>query len=321
LGPRARGGRGGWRGDAGIERRRGGRDGAAAAAAAGADGGAGDDREDAGAGAIAAVAVGVVGIEAEVIGRVARAWVGACVWVGAALAIGGCGAAADPNAAALHDVEAATRAVDRALGIQTAFVTAGNIDVGAPPDVIATSLWGRLMTEAPGCAAATHAGATVHADFGGGCALATASMRVGGTVDAEVQADATTGGVTVTLALGATVDGQALGGSFAVSTPNGNVFTYGGTLTLDGTTVMAPLVRAGIAGGGATLDVDNATVGGAGFALAAAHQRFAGCYPDGGMATLGALGVAFASETPQTGAVTLSTGKSATLPARAGCPR
>jgi hypothetical protein len=112
-----------------------------------------------------------------------------------------------------------------------------------------------------------------------------------------------------------------LSGQFAVSTPDGNVFSYAADgLTLDGTSVTAPLLDAGIAAGGATLDGDHATVGGTPFLLAAVHQRFAGCYPDDGGATLDMLEVDFASETPQTGHVMLSTGAGATLPTRAGCP-
>ena len=241
----------------------------------------------------------------------------------AALVAAGCGAPADPNAGRVHDLEAAVRALDRALGIQTAFITAGAIDVGATPDTIATSLWGRVGGEAAGCVAASHDGATVHADFGGGCALATAMMHAGGTVDVTVAPDAS-GGVVATLALAATVDGQALGGTLEVTTPNGNVFSYAGTLTLDGTRVTAPFVRAGIADGAATLDVPNGDVGGGALVLTSVHQRFAACYPDEGTAALGDVDLGFASDTPQTGAVTLTTPsaaqKSTTLPRRAGCP-
>lgn len=232
--------------------------------------------------------------------------------------LAGCGAGADPNAAALHDLEAALRALDRALGVQTAFVTSGNIDVGATPDTIAGSIEYRLRGEALGCVTVSRSGPALHADFGGGCALATASMRAGGTVDALVEPDPT-GGIDVALTLALTVDGQSLGGSFTVATANGNTFGYAGTLTLAGSSVSAPLLHAGIAAGGATLDAGNASVNGAPLTLAAAHQRFAGCYPDDGTAMLRALRVSFASDTPQTGAVTLSTGRSAQLPRRAGC--
>ena len=240
----------------------------------------------------------------------------------AALALAGCGPGANPNATTLHDLEAATRAFDRAVGISTAFVTVGNVDTGATPTIIAAALANRVQSEAAGCVAATASDATVHADFGGGCALATASMHAGGTVDVDVAPDMTTGGVTITLALAVTVDGQPLAGALAVSTPNGNSFTYASDgLTVDGTTATAPLLTAGIAGGGATLDAAHATANGVALVLAAVHERFAACYPDEGVATLGTLGVTFASDTPQTGAITLSTGATSTLPARAGCPK
>lgn len=241
----------------------------------------------------------------------------------AAVAVAGCGPGANPNAMALHDVEAATRALDRAVGLSTAFVTVGNIDTGATPAIIAAAIVNRVQSEAAGCVAAAASDNTVHADFGAGCALATASMHAGGTVDVDVEPDMTTGGVTITLSFAVTVDGEALAGGLAVATESGNSFSYAsdGGLTLDGTTATAPLLTAGISAGGATLTAAHATANGGALVLAAVHERFAACYPDDGEATLGALGVTFASDTPQTGAVTLSTGASATLPLRAGCPK
>jgi len=233
----------------------------------------------------------------------------------------GCGAGANPNAAPLRDLEAATRAFDRAIGVSTAFVTVGNIDTGATPAIIAAAIANRVQSEAAGCVTAASSDDTLHADFGAGCALATASMHAGGTVDGVVAPDMTTGGVTITFTLAVTVDAQPLAGTLAVSTPSGDSFTYASDgLTLGGTTAVAPLLTAGIAGGGATLDAAHATANGGALALTAVHERFAACYPDEGAATLGALGVTFASDTPQTGAVMLSTGATATLPSRAGCP-
>jgi hypothetical protein len=237
--------------------------------------------------------------------------------------VAGCGSSSGGNNPALHDVEAATRALDRAVGVQTAFITAGNIDTGATPAIITGALLNRVQSEAAGCVTATSSSvdASVHADFGTGCALATAMMHAGGTVDAVVAPDPA-GGMDVTLTLAVTVDGQALAGSFVVATPNGNSFSYGGALTLDGTSLVVPLVNAGIAGGGASLDAAHATANGAALALTAVHERFAACYPDGGVATLGTLGVTFASDTPQTGSITISTSTSGTtLPSRTGCPK
>jgi hypothetical protein len=234
----------------------------------------------------------------------------------------GCGSPADSNGKTLHDVEAATRAIDRAVGVQTAFVTVGNIDTGATPAIIAGAILNRVQSEAAGCVTATSSSsdASVHADFGAGCALATAMMHAGGTVDAVVAPDPA-GGVDITLTLAVTVDGQPLSGTLVVATPDGNAFSYAGSLTLDGTTVTTPLVNAGIAGGGATLAAAHATANGAALALSAVHERFAGCYPDEGTATLGTLAVTFASDTPQTGSIMISTSSSATtLPKRTGCP-
>jgi hypothetical protein len=238
-------------------------------------------------------------------------------------AVAGCGPGSNPNAKPLHDLEAATRALDRAIGLSTAFVTVGNVDTGATPAIIAAALVNRVQSEAAGCVTASATDATVHAELQAGCMLATASMHAGGVVDADVAPDMTTGGVTIGFALtGVTVDGEPLDGSFTVSTPNGNSFTYASDgLTVDGTTATAPLLTAGIAGGGGTLDAAHATANGVALVLAAVHERFAACYPDEGVATLGTLGVTFASDTPQTGAITLSTGATATLPARAGCPK
>ena len=235
--------------------------------------------------------------------------------------VAGCGASTDPNGKPLHDLEAATRAIDRALGVQTAFVTAGNINTGATPAIVAGALLNRVQSEAAGCVTATSSSsdATVHADFGGGCPLATAMMHAGGTVDAAVVTDPA-GGMDVTLTLALTVDGQALAGDFVVTTPDGDVFSYAGSLTLDGTTVTTPLVNAGIAGGGASIDSPNSTANGVALALAAVHELFFACYPDDGTATLGTLAVGFASDTPETGSITIGANAS-TLPKRTGCPR
>ncbi|MDB4965709.1 MAG: hypothetical protein JWN44_1398 [Myxococcales bacterium] len=252
-----------------------------------------------------------------------RALVALVVAAGLAAGAGGCGSSSAPDAQALHDVEGAVRAVNRAIGVHTAFMTVGNVDTGATPEIIATSLWGRVMAEASGCVTATHTGATVHADFAADCMLATASMRAGGSVDIVVEPEAT-GGRRATMTLQLTVDGELLAGDFVVSTPNGQSFTFSAdALTLGATTVTVPLVKAGIAGGGATMDALNATAGaaGAGFSMTAVHQRFAGCYADEGVATLGAVTVTFSSVTPQTGAVQLAAGRSGTLPPRTGCPR
>lgn len=240
--------------------------------------------------------------------------------VAVTLAAAGCGATSDANAPALHDVEAATRALDRAVGIQTAFITAGNIDTGATTTLIASALLNRVQSEGAGCVTATASDNTVHADFGASCALATASMHAGGTVDVDVESDKATG-VVVTFTLAVTVDGAPLAGTFAASTSDGNIFSYASDgLTLAGTTATAPLLTAGIAESGASLSADHATANGAALVIDAVHERFAACYPDEGTATLGALGVSFASDTPQTGNVALSTGKSTSLPARSGCP-
>ena len=240
-----------------------------------------------------------------------------------ALVAVGCGGTTNSNATPLHDVEAATRALNRALGIQSAFVTSGNIDTGATTTIIANALVNRVMSEGAGCVTtAPTTDNTMHADFGASCALATAGMHVGGTVDGRVDPDATTGGVVVTLTLAVTVDGGTpMTGDIVISTPDGNVFTWASDgLTLDGTTMTAPLATGGIASMGATVDVDHGTANGAPLILATVHQLFFGCYPDDGGATLNMLEVDFASDTPQTGHVMLSTGSGATLPARAGCP-
>jgi hypothetical protein len=248
----------------------------------------------------------------------------AAIAAGSALvsAAAGCGSGTNPSSPQLHDIEAATRALNRAIGIQTAFVTTGNIDTGATPQIIANALANRVRAEAAGCVTATVSDVNVHADFGTGCALATASMHAGGTVDATVSADTATGGMTVSLTFAVTVDGQPLAGNLDVSTPNGNAFSYASSgLTLDGTTTTAPLLTAGIAAGGATLDAAHATANNTPLVLAALHERFAACYPDDGSATLATFAVTFASDTPQTGTVTLASGATTTLPARTGCLR
>jgi hypothetical protein len=237
--------------------------------------------------------------------------------------VAGCGGSSDPNAKALHQAELATRAFDRAIGIETAFVSDGNIDIEATPAIIANAMLNRVESEGSGCVVATSSDNTLHADFGTSCELATASMHIGGTVDGEVDPDPTTGGVTITLTLAVTVDdNEALSGALIVSTPDGTVFSYAAPdgLTLDGTVVASPLVAAGIAAGGATLDAANGTVDGATLVFTGMHERFAACYPDDGSATVNAVEVDFASNTPEDGKVMVGSGSGATLPKRARCP-
>ncbi len=242
-------------------------------------------------------------------------------WLVAALAlVAGCGSASKSSATALREAELATRAVNRALGVSTAFVAAGNVNVGATPAIIASALENRVQSEAGSCVSTTKTDNQLHADFGAGCALATAMMHAGGTIDLSV-ATAANAGVTIDGTLALTVDGGSkLSGDFTIATATGDAFSYAGALTLDGTTVMLPLVQAGIGAGGATVDARNATVGADTLLLTAVHQRFAGCYPDDGVAAVGAVAVTFANGTPQSGQVTLSTGGTASLPTRAGCP-
>jgi hypothetical protein len=235
--------------------------------------------------------------------------------------VAGCGPSANPNATALRQAETATRALDRALGVSTAFVTAGNVDVGATPEIIAAALQNRVMSEAANCVSSAVNGAMVHADFGNGCALATAMMHAGGTVDCTVS-PANPSGIDIVCQLALTVDasGDKLGGTLDIFTSDGSAFDYGAMLTLAGSTLNFPATQNGIAGGGATVSTMNATVDGAAVTLDAVHERFAGCYPDEGTATVGTLGVTFANDTPQSGNVMLSTGATASLPARKGCP-
>ncbi len=236
--------------------------------------------------------------------------------------VAGCGGTSDPDTKSLHQAELATRAFDRAIGIQTAFINDGNIDVEATTTIIANAMLNRVQSEGSGCVVASTNANTLHADFGSSCDLATASMRVGGTVDAEVDPDPTTGGLVITLTLAVVVDdNESLTGALTISTPDGTVFSYASDgLVLDGVTVSLPLVTAGIAAGGATLDATNGTVDGAPLLLTGMHERFAACYPDDGSATVNMLEVDFASDTPEDGKVMLSTGAGATLPTRMGCP-
>jgi hypothetical protein len=232
----------------------------------------------------------------------------------------GCGSPTTKDAPQLREIEVATRAVDRALGLSTALVIAGNVDVGATPDIIAAALVNRLQSEAAGCVNAVNTMNTVHADFGASCALATAMMHAGGTVDLTVTQQMMTSEVDIAAQLALTVDDGTLAGSFVITTTDGDNFTYSGMLTLDGVTVNVPLVNAGIGAGGATMDAMKLTADGTAFTLTAVHERFSGCYPDDGVATLGSFAVTFANGTPQDGQVMLDDGSGAALPTRTGCP-
>jgi hypothetical protein len=254
----------------------------------------------------------------------------AALVVGACACVCGCGGAdSGPSSSRLHDVEAATRAANRGLAMSTAFVGAGIIEVSEPDATLALAVYQHVKAETNGCAMATPMSNQLAVDFGHGCTLGTGAILYGGMVAATVAHDAN--GVTVALTLDGTVDGQKLSGTFAISTADGNAFTYAGDLILDGAHAGYPMLTAGIASSGAQATATGTLVqpeGAIGLSLQGLHQRFTGCFPDMGSVSLalssGTLSVSFASDAPQTGLASYANGSQSpsaiTLPARAGCP-
>ncbi|MGZ7086934.1 MAG: hypothetical protein ACXVIH_11450, partial [Ilumatobacteraceae bacterium] len=84
------------------------------------------------------------------------------LWIlAAAVCVAGCGSAPNPSLARAGDVELTTRAVDRAMGAATLFVSMGVIAPNMPADVNASALYQRVMNETNGCAIPTRTNATL----------------------------------------------------------------------------------------------------------------------------------------------------------------
>jgi len=259
----------------------------------------------------------------------------------AAALVAGCGSSSpDPHTARAADVELATRAVDRALGAATLFVSMGVIAPGMGPDVNAGALHQRVLSETNNCAAAAISGTTLDIDLSAGCTLASTNVVYKGSIHAEVSQPAT-GTIQIQATLDLVVDGaQPLGGTVFLTTSDGNTFTYQAGLTMGAVTVSAPNLRAGIAAFGAQFDIMQGTLTGASgmYTIDAMglHQRFGGCYADDGYLHLSAamMGMTpaleeywlFSSPVPQTGQVAVGTSptdsapKVFSLPKRMGCP-
>jgi hypothetical protein len=251
----------------------------------------------------------------------------------AAVCIAGCGSSApDPAVARGADVELTTRAIDRALGAGTLFVSMGVIAPNMPADVNASALYQRVMTETNGCAVPTRTGTTLDVDLSAGCTLASTNVVYGGSLHAEVSKPATST-ILIQATLDLLVDGsQPLTGTLFIQTIDGSTFTYQAGLTLGGVLVSVPNLRAGIASFGATFDATGTLTGKTGMytlTISGVHQRFAGCYADDGTVEIAApmMGMTpaldevwtFASDAPQTGNVAVGT-NTVKLPARTGCP-
>jgi hypothetical protein len=223
------------------------------------------------------------------------------------------------------------RALDRAVGVSASFVGTSTIDKTQSESDIALSVYQRVKAETGTCATAMPSGATVMVDFGGGCTLSSGGLVVGGTVSATVTKDATQVTVTLTDALTVDADQEPLAGTLTLTTPDGSTWSYAADVTLTGVEAKTSALAAGIADQGATLDVKNGslkgTSGSYAFVLGAVHERFAGCYPDDGMASIGSganvYSAMFMSDTPQSGDVLFSTASTTmqiALPKRSHCP-
>ena len=257
----------------------------------------------------------------------------------AALASGCGGGTTNPSGGRAADLEIGLRAVNRATGSTVAFAAPGVVVTNQPEDVVASAIVQRVRSETSNCAKATSNGSSFDADFGAGCAVASAGASFSGTVHGvvvrtvQMTPTQTTHTVTLTLTLALTVDGQMLSGTITPVTTDGNVFTYHADVMLAGVHAQTPSFSAGIAGQGATVDAIGGTLTGpaGSFAwdLSTVREGFADCYPSGGDVALttpsGKETYSFTTATAQSGAASLTPpgGVAAplTLPARPGCPR
>jgi hypothetical protein len=262
------------------------------------------------------------------------------VVLAAAATIAGCGSPPDPDAQRAGDVELSTRAINRALGAETLFISMGVIATNMPANVNASALYQRVMNETNGCANATLSGTSLDIDFGTGCVLASTNVVYQGSLHADVSVPAQ-GQILVATTLNLVVDGgQPLSGTVNITTSDGTTYTYSAGLTFGGVVVSAPNLQVGIANYGATFNVLSGMLMGAtgvyALTVTGVHQRFAGCYADDGQLEIMAptMGMTaaldefwnFMSQVPQNGIVNVGLSaddmspKMISLPARMGCP-
>jgi hypothetical protein len=245
----------------------------------------------------------------------------------------GCGPGQDPAAPRLADVEAGVRALNRGVGVTTAFVGTSVIDANATPEIITNALAIYFRANTNNCGKATVTGTGLDADLTAGCTLGTANMLVKGTVRADVSVTGKT--VTIIFKPMLTVDiDETLTGSVRVDTSGSLAdITYRSDLRLGAAHVTTIAQKAGV-GGSATIlqtggTLDGAAVMGAKITAVSLEQRFAACYPESGTLQLVVMGetpsdetFTFDSTTNGTGQVKRNgDGKLIPLPTRTNCPR
>jgi hypothetical protein len=242
----------------------------------------------------------------------------------------GCGPGEDASTSRLADVEVGVRAINRGVGVTTAFIGTGVIDPNATPEIITNALVQYFKANTNNCATATATGTMLDADISAGCTLGTANMLVKGTVHADLSVTGKT--VTIIFKPNLTVDGdQQLTGTVRADT-NGSTadITYRSDLRLGAVHVTTIQQKAGVASSAATLQtpgtLDGATVMGGKITATSLTQRFAGCFPSEGSLQLVTADsdetFVFDSTTNGTGvAVRMADGKALALPTRTNCPR
>jgi hypothetical protein len=245
----------------------------------------------------------------------------------------GCGPGADPAVARLADVELGVRAINRGVGVTTAFIGTAVIDANATPEIITNALAQYFKSNTNNCGTVTTSGTMLDADLSVGCTLGTANMLVKGTVHADLSVTGKT--VTILFKPNVTVDGdQQLTGTVRVDTGGSLAdIDYRSDLRLGAAHVTTIQQHAGVAANAATLQtpgtLDGETVMGAKITAASLTQRFAGCYPSEGTLKLVTTQepatdetFVFDSNTNGTGnVVRMGDNKVLALPTRTNCPR
>jgi hypothetical protein len=242
------------------------------------------------------------------------------------------GSGPDRDQTRLDELEPILHAFNRVIGLSTAFVAEGIVNLSVDPSTNALAIYQKVKAETGTCATATPNGPSVQVGFNQGCTLATAGMVVDGTTTVTVQPSPSPQPLDVHFDYAVQFDGRNVAGTLEANTTDGNVYGYAVSVEglPEGVTGAMPFFMAGIASGGAQLNGSATATGkvSSKLTLTGLHQAFNSCYPDEGTVRVRDTGVDFTvtfdNTTPSDGLVQISESgaqRNLKLPKTTGCPR
>ena len=249
-----------------------------------------------------------------------------------AAAAPGCGGSDAPADELVAELDALARGPNRAFAIFSTLASAGTLLLSEPDDNLLNSINLHITNESAGCAMVSQAPGTLTATFPDtGCALATGSVTVSGTMNVTIARDGST--VRVLDKIDLTVSNEKLTGELVLITTDGNTFTYQTLAALGGYTFNIPL----LSGTPINAVTDVNLMGGTepvGMAMRninynSVQQRFTACHAHEGSIELVSPSenidrtLTYEDDTPQTGTATyVENGNTyqVSLPNVASCP-